>query len=214
MFSFLRPELLHHLDTGYGHRAWSALESCGVKRCLLIQHFRPVGLQHVSSSRVTGLARQKRISALELAGRSWCRPGRWGLGTHLLCTSLVTLFAQGSSAECLFMETWRQAPTTQLAFQILGGPCSPFFHWMRLSQKENKYGTSSPRPKWCFRWIQHIMQVGYALGGAELNHSEESYSSVTAADDTLGPDLQACFGWPLLPWSCYKGPHLKTNFDQ
>lgn len=146
MFSFLRPELLHHLDTGYGHRAWSALGSCRVKRCLLIQHFRPVELQRVSGYRVTGLARQKRISVLEFAGRSWCCPGWWGLGTHLLCTSLVTLFAQGSSAECLFMETWRQAPTAQLAFQILGGPCSPFFHWMRLSQKENKYGHLLPAP--------------------------------------------------------------------
>lgn len=140
MFSFLRPDLLRHLGTGYGHRAWSASESCGVKRCLLIHHFRPVGLQRVSSYRVTGLPRQKRISALQLARQSWCLPGQWGLGTHLLHMSLATLFAQGSSAECLFMEKWRQAPTAQLAFQILGGPCSPFFHWMRLSQKGNKYG--------------------------------------------------------------------------
>lgn len=54
------------------------------------------------------------------------------------------------------------------------------------------------------------MQVGYALGGAELNHSRESYSFVTAAGDILGPDPRAGFGWLLLPWSCYKGPHLKT----
>lgn len=53
---------------------------------------------------VTGLPRQKRVSALQLARQSWCRPGQWGLGTHLLHMSLATLFAQGSSAECLFME--------------------------------------------------------------------------------------------------------------
>ena len=58
------------------------------------------------------------------------------------------------------------------------------------------------------------MQVGYALGGAELNHSQESYSSVPTAGDSLGPDPQACCGWLLLPWSCYKDPHLKTNPDQ
>lgn len=33
------------------------------------------------------------------------------------------------------------------------------------------------------------MQVGYALGGSELNHSEESYSSVTAADGTRAGSL-------------------------
>ena len=37
------------------------------------------------------------------------------------------IVVSGSSGGCLFMEKQKEAPTAQLAFQILGGICTLFF---------------------------------------------------------------------------------------